>query len=258
MMCNLPDILYKYRSISEDDRSNGPRPYTKNIFTKGEIYFSRFSELGDPNEAIFDYIDEQDIAVNKDVLDEYPNFTEKEQILEKRYRLRVDGRTAAMHVRKQIDAINGIFCLSKEKQSLLMYDYYAGGHKGICIGFDWKRLGLLYEETGEHQPPKEIEYCSKPPVVNSSDPKNFENIENIFYTKWKEYKHEKELRLRYTPGIYKCKNNVLSAIREIIFGCAVTQADREMVKNWAEPIENVSYYEVYLTQKKYKLSIRRM
>lgn len=253
-MSVVPEILYKYRPILEDDRSGAGKCFTKNLLLHGELYFSRFSELNDPNEAIFDYCSDVDIAVDEDVLNEYAYFSEKEQLPDGRFRLKVNGRTGAMHVRKQIDKMYGLLCLTEKPDNLLMYDYYAGGHKGICVGFDWKKLGLIVIATQEHQIPQKIKYCSKPPFVSLNGARNFAEI---FFTKCKNYRHEKELRLQYCPGIYKNSKKVLSAIREIIFGCATSQSDRAMVMEWTSSLD-VSYYEAHLSPRTYNLHVRAL
>jgi len=256
-MCIIPKILYKYKAITDDDRKNGERSFTRNIFTKGELYFSRFFELNDPNEAIFDYSTHVPICLSEDELDNelYQNFLNTREDIENRIRLTVDGRTAALHVMRRIEKYipNGILCLTKDPKNSLMHSYYASGHKGICIGFDWKKLGLIIRETHQLQLPQKIKYRLRPPIVNVRDANNFNDI---LFTKSKKYKHEKELRLRYCPGVYKSPKNVLSAINEVIFGCAISSSDRDMVISWASSLKSISYYQTYLKSKSYELCIR--
>lgn len=253
-MCN--NILYKYRSINDDDRNGTGNSFTKNLLTLGELYFSRFSELKDPNEAIFDYSQDVDIAIEANDLDNYPNHKQIEVLPDGRHHILVDGRSAAIHVRKQLDKMNGILCLTTENMNSLMFDYYANGHTGICIGIEWKRLGLIYKENKQHQQPRKIKYCSRPPTVS---PFNGLNFDDVYYTKWKEYKHEKEFRLRYTPGLFANTENVLASIREIIFGCATTMEDKELVKGWvAGSGISVNYFEAHLKPKSYNLVLRSM
>ena len=72
-------------------------------------------------------------------------------------------------------------CLTKDPKNSLMYDYYSNGHKGICIGFDWKRLKLMIKGTNQHKLPRQILYRSGPPEI---DPLNVLNFDEVFFTKW--------------------------------------------------------------------------
>jgi len=260
-MYAIPKILYKYKAISDDDREDGDssKPYTKNIFTKGELYFSRFDELNDPNEAIFDYSTHIPIFLSENELNDnlYHDFLNTSKDIEGRIQLMVNGRTAALHVMQRINLHipYGVLCFTEDRVNSLMFDYYAGGHKGICIGFDWKKLGLIVRDTNKYQHPRKIKYRSIPPIIN---PTNAYNFDDVFFTKSKKYKHEKELRLLHTPGVYSSPNNVLSAIKEIIFGCAVSPSDRELIKDWTNSLNDLSFYETYLRPKSYKLGIRSL
>lgn len=144
-MCN--DILYKYRVITADDRTGTGNSFTRSLLTKGELYFPKFSELSDPNEAIFDYIQDTDIAVSNDELKEFQTHTYIDLLPDGRHHIKVDGRSAARHVRNRIDSMHGILCLTANNKNSLMYDYYANGHKGICVGFEWEKFGIVYRST---------------------------------------------------------------------------------------------------------------
>lgn len=236
-------ILYKYRSINN---------FTKNLITKGELYFSKFSEQNDPNEATFDYSEDIDIFIEHNELSLYPNFIEQENSPDGRIRLRVSGRNAALHVKRRIDFMYGILCLTSDPKNLLMFDYYGGGHKGICIGIEWEKLGLIHKKTNIPQTPLKVQYSNIPPLIDFSG----SSFDTVLFTKWKKYQHEKEFRLIYKPGIYPSSNNVLTSIKEIIFGVAITEKDRDLIKSWVNLNSlDVNFYQSKLKSNSYQLEI---
>jgi Protein of unknown function (DUF2971) len=257
-MCKPPTILYKYKTITDDDRNNTDRAFTRRLLENGELYFSSFHELNDPNEAIFDYsADEIPIRLNKDEIDNpiYQPFLEtREDIDDSNIILVVDGRTAANHVLSRINnhIPPGLLCLTEDHKNLLMFDYYGGGHKGLCIGLNWRKLASVFNESRQ---PRKIKYRSKPPHINPIWANNFGEV---FFSKWKKYKHEKEFRLLYKPGIYGSSDEVLLAINEIIFGCAVCQDDQERVIEWTQHLEDIKFYKTFLQPRHYKLGIKRL
>ncbi len=251
-MC-VPDILYKYKPIRSTE-SHNINEFTQNLVLNGQLYFSRFSELSDPNEAIFDYSSTVDITVTEHEINQFPNHQRISNLGNGMIHIQVDGRSGAVHVRNRIDQMYGILCLTANNTSPLMFDYYAQGHKGICIGFEWKRFGILWRGTDQHQQPMKIKYIKKPPIIDISRAGNFEEV---FYSKWREYKHEQEYRLTYSHGIFPNTQNVLNAIKEIIFGISVSEQDKEMIMQWARKSNlDIQFYEAHLKPKSYNIYIK--
>ena len=110
-MCTIPDILYKYKVISEDDHNNGENAFTRRLLEKGELYFSQFSELNDPNEAIFGYSASTIISPTPTELQNpiYRDFLNTRQNMHGKILLTVDGWTATLHVRNRINNRHGVF-----------------------------------------------------------------------------------------------------------------------------------------------------
>lgn len=257
-MCkSLPDYLYKYKPITVFDRDPGSNlGFTRRFLEDGELYFSRFSELADPNEVIFSYADESHIAVSEEGLSRIEYLEEIELLSDGRHLLKVSGSVAGLHVRKALDQRWGVYCLTEDEKNLLMFDYYAGGHRGICIKIDWKKIGILVKKTQQTQQPTKIQYIKKPPRVLSDDPSSFDCI---FNSKWRDYKHEKEWRFFYTHGPLRnqagkiiCRKDMVAGI---IFGCATSKEDKELVREWLKDRKKIQYYQAILSQGKYRLEI---
>lgn len=254
-----PSSLYKYKEITSADR-DGPidQAYTKKLLTEGELYFARFSELRDPNEALFFYADNQDeyrIAVSSDELEHYPYKKIIEQLPDGRYHLSVNGITAAKRIRDQLDQRWGVLCLTERSDDLLMFDYYANAHRGICIEFDWRKFNIVYRNSnGQLQLPVRVKYSDYPFALNKS---NLDTFNELFYTKWEQYSHEKEWRLFYVAGALK-HINVLNSIKSITFGCATPEKDKELVRDWLKNRTDINFYQAKLQSKKYALDIIKL
>ena len=189
-MCKkTPDILYKYKSVTKEDRDElNPLGYTRKMLVNGEIYFSKFSQLNDPNEAIFSYDQDTEIIIEPSEESLYPNIQNKQPLEDGRLLLLVDGATAGLHVRKRLDERWGIFCLTEDPKNLLMYDYYANGHKGICIGFDWKMFTPLWHSTKKLQIPQKIRYSNDPLIKSPSQSKKGNTPKQITTVKSTSYR----------------------------------------------------------------------
>lgn len=89
-----------------------------------------------------------------------------------------------------------ISCFSENKDSLLMWSYYASSHKGVCLGFNL----INDKELAEH--------CYK---VQYSKHFNAGDESYIYFTKSEEWQHEKEWRIVTYDSEY-INTNSLSAI----------------------------------------------
>ncbi len=255
MVEKFPEILYKYRTITEDDRKNSENAFTKKLLADGELYFPPFDKLNDPNEALFVYPEDTDIAVTEEELNNYSkeNIKEQESLPDGRYRLRVDGAIAGAHVLARLKQnLNwGVLCLTEVHDDLLMFDYYAGGHKGICIGFDWKSFGIFPKGSEAHQRPVKVKYSDIPPLIGN----DLNDINEIFHTKWREYNHEQEWRLFYVNGIFNERINVRKAINRIIFATLTSEEDKKLVKSWVKDLPNITFYQAKLKSGQYSLDV---
>lgn len=257
-MCKLlPDYLFKYKSITEFDRDpDSSLGYTRRFLKDGELYFSRFSELADPNEVLFSYAEDSHIAVSEEALSRVEFLENIGQLPDGRHHLKVSGAVAGLHVREALDKRWGVYCLTEDEKNLLMFDYYGGGHRGICIKIDWRKIGILVKETSNVQQPTKVRYIKKPPRVSSDDSSSFDSI---FNCKWRDYKHEKEWRFFYTHGPLQNKKGEIMSRKDmviaIIFGCATSDNDKELVKEWVRDRKDIQFYQSVLSKGRYRLEI---
>lgn len=108
MLNGLNMTLYKYRAIDKN---------TLNILINREIFFPLSKYFNDPFDSQLlpgEYIES---LIKMGVYD-----TESSKLFDE-----------ALLKKKQ--ETYGVYCLSKESKSILMWSHYAVSHKGICFGF---------------------------------------------------------------------------------------------------------------------------
>lgn len=79
-----------------------------------------------------------------------------------------------------VSAAQRITCFSENKDSLLMWSYYADSHKGVCLEFDLRKDNLLHKN------------CHK---VQYTRHFNKGNYNDEFFCKSEEWSHEQEWRI---------------------------------------------------------------
>ena len=125
---------------------------------------------------------------------------------------------------------HGILCLSTEPNSMVMWSYYAEGHKGIVVRFNtsveqlalWRRQFL----------PVEVKYATEFPHIPYYDTETQTMIAQVVGTKAKEWEHEKEWRIVLvgTTGYVHVPETMISGI---IFGLRTDVEVRGRITEWA-------------------------
>ena len=127
----------------------------------------------------------------------------------------------------------GVFSLSWNYKSILLWSHYADSHKGYCVGFNVGKLKRFCEKTFlEHQETislEEVRYQEKYPFINAYKLSSDERLKCQLLTKSPEWQYEKEYRLIWFLGA----NNRLriddGIIRRVILGCRMTSADKDEI-----------------------------
>jgi len=228
-----PKILYKYYSLDKKTTDSGFSCYegVKGLIKENKIYFPSLKELNDPFEANPQYSlngigafintlklikrDHPDISICNIGLfkDLIKNRKKYEAIMKKS----IDDR---------MDKIR-IFCTTSIPDSILMWSHYANGHKGICVGFDVSESSEISKITSALF--KKVSYSDVYPTINP-DPNIKKQVEKLFYTKYVDWKYEKEWRsvvkddreFQLPEGVIKC----------IILGGKVDVSDLNDIKDW--------------------------
>lgn len=103
------------------------------------------------------------------------------------------AKTIIDNCRNFINETQRVLCLSKRKDSILMWSHYAQNHTGIVIGFD-KNYKFLKKS-------KEVKYSKQPQNIDGFILKDFNNedglkseFEKLLLTKHQDWQYENEVR----------------------------------------------------------------
>ena len=241
---NKSRVVYKYRTFSER---------TLEILTSRKLYFAKAEQLNDPLDSQLDIQTEY-----KNVQHELTRRWSGEEFSRKSFLLfllnsnsfrdRQSGKSISLNEALQawIGQL-GILSLSKNPSDPLLWAHYAGGHKGLCLGFDTSKLTFpgymstgdveyvaapryrelflsLLEELGTFVRPWEDEHGYPDEVGDRFYTKQISAItREALFVKSEKWKYEEEFRIVLGKGGLHSFDP--GALREIIFGTKTKLTD---------------------------------
>ncbi|MUI53148.1 DUF2971 domain-containing protein [Aliivibrio fischeri] len=237
--------LYKYRGFEPDNTE-----YIEPIFKKNEIYFPFPSELNDPFECQFqlsvgDLNDLEYKARHRHRAYELQKHLSPKVTVEEYFKfystIPFEGHLARTEsIRDKtyqiINAKWGIYSLSSDPLSALMWAHYANNHRGFCIEFstDNDYFGRAWE----------VDYVRKIKFLDILDDINESSLFNALLTKTGEWSYESEYRLFSnamdeveglpTQSRPKVSNFPVKALKSIIFGARMSKHDIDIVCGWLD------------------------
>lgn len=214
-----PSVLYKYR-----DWNN---PYHQKILIDNKIYFSapcEFEDKMDCNvpEKFPEKRELYEIFLEKSIK-ENPSFTKKEHCEFAEYWKENSPLANPEELQSVIDEFNkkfnarfGVLSVTADSENLEMWNKYADFGRGICIGFDTRKLFSISGGGGE------VIYGDLPVIDFVNDDFTVKHIKNILF-KEEKWSFEKEYRLNkiWPNKITKEDRNIslpADCIVEIILG----------------------------------------
>lgn len=232
---NLPDYLYRYFSFKNISQ-------VREIFRHNELYFPNVYQLNDP----FDLKARPSEAkvgngINSHIHKLKAEFLNSDPIeLEKAWELAHSGF---------IEKI-GILSMSEKNDDILMWSYYADGHKGFCLKFK------ISSEMPFPRPPLKVEYKKSYPLVKwIQGGENYELADTILRTKSDQWQHEAEWRIIFTDG-HGHRELPPESLAGIIFGAAMPKPDTiKIAKMVAEGKSNPQLFRAKLKQYEFGLDI---
>lgn len=222
-------------------------PISRLSYLEDELLrFTQPGDLNDPFECLpkKPSIEEFDNLINS-LIQENSN---KE--IQKEIKAKFDSKYLDELFKTQVEKVNediGIFSLSKNWKSSLMWAHYTESHKGFCVGFDSKNIffkNYLSDDKKKFKTIIEVKYSEKRveiPMVLGQRQDYYEP----YVTKSIEWKYEEEIRLltdlnsRETFKECKPYNIYLfkvphSAISEIILGANIKAENESFIRDFAE------------------------
>lgn len=150
--------------------------------------------------------------------------------------------------RKRINKF-GIYCLSEDPESILMWSHYADENKGICLEFQRTPYNLLGSPAT-----KRVDYAEKLPTFTIEDLKNTNTFKSDpITTKFEHWKYEKEWRAIIPEG-----NKAFEypgKLTKIIFGLRTSLHHKRTIFNATKDIEGIKYAQIERHADRYAFKI---
>ena len=221
--------LYKYRSDIYRDLLT---------LVNNQIYAPTVQHLNDPSETI----------VNDSKMYEVFDFIEKSGL---------PKNIAKDNYAKIVDQVRtklGIFSLSKTVCNELLWAYYANGHKGFCIEYDFEQLKKSISKGHLHsifnvQYKNDIpEFSINSITDNLVDDTQF--LKCLIATKSMAWEREEEIRITlYSSGLLGISPE---SVTGIYFGFRMPESDKELIKA-SLASRDIKYYQMELKPNSYLL-----
>ena len=249
------DRLYKYGRLSE---------HSEALFSMPQIFFAAPSQLNDPFECrpcfTFDATQEQTIDSAIRMLLRHPNFATGQAAAAEADRLWRDGRLTdqasweAMARSLSRDAQSvGVYCLSRDPSSILMWSHYARNHEGYCLEFS------ATDSTPVFSAAQRVDYSDDCPTVNLITTPNEKQIDLIFLTKFTGWHYEQEWRIidhNAGPGPRTYPPELLKGI---VFGLRMKDEDRARIREWVRGRGHpVKFYQARQHERKFSIEIQEI
>lgn len=154
----------------------------------------------------------------------------------------------------------GMLCLfeapNDTPDDILMWSYYADGHKGYCLQF---AKGLLMDEFIC----KQVEYGENYPTLKEiATAEGSELTELLLCRKSIRWRHEREWRIWCDRN---STDNIIvtlpeNALTGVVFGCRAEDRDKEEIKNWASHrvgLPSLRFFQAKMHPDKYQIIIEQ-
>lgn len=240
----LPPVLYKYYEFNE---------WTQAIFEKNEIYFQSPDCFNDPfdSKLAHTYKGTEDQRISRLIAcwrkegvafdtDEITYAKTQECAMNGQDVAKVMDKGTAERLRKRL----GVFCMTTDKQNLLMWSHYANAHTGFCLEFNTanecfreRTFPILYPEPR-----------SERPQLNLIEDINSGKMIEALFTKAVDWEYEDEWRIVDQPKGPGVKQFPAEALTSVYLGCRITPENRNRIMNWCR--ERSPRPEVYWAEEK--------
>jgi len=220
-----PLYLYKYRSL----RDNLAKERLKATLFNQELHFSihtEFNDLFDCNIHVSSTADPAICAsrlreLNPEMSDaEIHSLVEHELSPERSAEIDRGVRAGVSDALAQV----GIFSLSAKPDDLLMWSYYADGHRGVCLQFRLQEGRVFGCDVTQ------VQYEELYPSLTAYDEMTLDWTRRHLSTKAKAWEHEAEWRIIWRqPGLNRFPAEDISGV---ILGARIPLQDRAEIISW--------------------------
>jgi Protein of unknown function (DUF2971) len=229
---SIPPVLYKYSGLSEDRFD-----WMRRLIVDSELYFVPPSAFNDPLDCrIPPSYNASALTIEqfwREVFKRnYPsqNLRDHKEAIRK---ILMDSKT--LHGQKKLTEQlfksldrHGMVCLARDPKSMLLWSYYAQGHRGIAVRFNMSRTHLA--AIPKHFP-VEVQYANDFPAINYYKSTTHQFLKSILGTKSNAWKHEEEWRLVLVEGSGYV-HIPPSMVDGIILGMRIDPVCEQNIRSW--------------------------
>lgn len=245
----LNHVLYKYMSLSDESLGN-----TLKCIRNNELWFSSPDRFNDPF----------DCAVHPTIsnIDKFAEFLAHRQtagydpqIVESATKADSAITQFAFRAISTVANRQGICCLSKTKDNILMWSHYADKHKGLCFEFD------VGEDPDFFCYPLNVDYQTVYPAIDLSMDNFNSEVIKIFKTKFSDWGYEEEVRICKHDGNNKCFAFRPSALQAIYLGCHISEDAKEKVFEAVssnKSLEHVKFFQGKENESEFKIDFQHI
>jgi len=217
--------LYRYVSL-EGER----RDWFATLMRESKLFFSAFSTLNDPfdSRAVIDVSSASQDDIGQFVASRITPGPERDAAIENLLRARSDPAVLNPVLADWTDR-QGVCCLTLSSDDLLMWSYYASGHKGLCLRF---KTRALFDDLGSGPAVLiPVDYRAQYPALPFVTASRLQLVHTLIGTKASQWQHEAEWRLVLRSGeagLVPFKPSVLDGV---IMGCRITDDNAALVRS---------------------------
>lgn len=233
----VPGTLYKYRSLVPEQRS-----FTSGIILKRELWWSPASQLNDewdcsPVPVLSGSRMAKELAMRRTLRNAFPHLTKAEVKRLASWRAGRPNEEFEASMAKMIAegrSTIGVCSLSSNPAVSKLWTDYADSHRGICLRFD--DIGFDKQCDLSAVPhfglAMRVSYQDDRPLIQVwGKDHGYEMLISYLLTKTRQWEYEQEWRL-VESGFTGNRPFPPAALSGVIFGAAISEADREEVVKW--------------------------
>jgi hypothetical protein len=250
------DRLYKYGRLNN---------YSEELFSSAQIWFACPPALNDPFECrpwfTFEGTEEQIVGTLVRELQKRDPLATQASATARVLSICRQGRHRDPHfweplragVLQKLSRDIGLYCLSRDQTSILMWSHYAQDHEGYCLEFEATNYTAIFGGA------QEVHYSDDYPSVDFYNTSNDEQVKLIFLTKYTGWTYEKEWRIvdhQLGPGLRTYRSELLKGV---IFGLRMPEDDKAQIRQWlARRGHPVQFYQAVLHARKFAIEIKEI
>jgi hypothetical protein len=227
----MPPILYKFREAPTEEKH-------KSIFTSHQVWFPTPLDFNDPFDCRIEPSWEGTVAqhivfftrvlMNQAGLDYAAAVKRAKQLVATgKHVVTPDRVQAADSLRLDLLATMGVYCLSEERGSILMWGHYSTCHKGFCLGFDTSIPDGLFGRA------EQVTYSQDLPVAAMVVDSENDIVRKMLLTKSCDWSYEREWRIIEFDNVPGLITYPPESLVEIIFGLEMDETHKAALRQLA-------------------------